>query len=237
MLSARRVETLAFGKSGHGPIHSKLVCGKYAAHFDLDTVVYVFCENDPGDQVEAIKRKEWLPYAELSDGRVTVTDDLLREYRRKRKTTDRLWMVYRSALYQTICAKLSVAAEESEEVDDVPDQNDPPSTWPEDLRTHAAALGEAVLDEWVDKVRADGRKFAVLYVPNEGELTKKDEDQDTWKVWLKTWCAKKKVPFIDPSSAFTAAAAGGTKVYDDHLSVDGHRVFARVFADWFEARP
>ena len=48
----RSVECLAFGFSGRGTVHSYLVAMQEMVRFDLDMLVYVFCENDVGDQVE-----------------------------------------------------------------------------------------------------------------------------------------------------------------------------------------
>ena len=50
-LLSHHVETLAFGISGYGTLHSYLLNKKYTEYFDLDIVVYVFVENDLGDHI------------------------------------------------------------------------------------------------------------------------------------------------------------------------------------------
>jgi len=237
-LSARGVEALAFGHSGHGPIHNCLVSRKYAPHYDLDYVIYVFFDNDPGDQVETIKAAWCMPYAKLVEGKVVVDDSLQSAERTRPVPQSRFAFLNRSALYRNtyLRLKLKLDAQEASERPGIPDQNDPPSTWPEHFRKEAKELAEAVIKEWADAEKAEGRQFAVFYVPMEGQFTKKDEAQDTWKHWLKTYCAREGIDFIDACAAFTAAEAKGEKMHDDHFSAAGHRVFAEVFADWFEVR-
>ena len=48
------VECLAFGITSTGTLHSYLLSDAYAEVFDLDLIVYVFVENDPGDNIKEI---------------------------------------------------------------------------------------------------------------------------------------------------------------------------------------
>ena len=76
-LKDKKVESLAFGRSGHGPIHSYLKSKKYTKYYNIDMVVYVFCENDLGDQIEEIKQANTLPYVEINEGDLIFNDNLL----------------------------------------------------------------------------------------------------------------------------------------------------------------
>ena len=89
MLLTHKVETLAFGNSGHGTIHSYLKSKKYTDYFDLDMVIYVFVENDLGDQIEVIKNATSLPYVELKDNIVVINDYLLSNHIEKRRFTEK----------------------------------------------------------------------------------------------------------------------------------------------------
>jgi len=62
------VECLAFGVPHHGTLHAYLKSSLWVDHFDIDLVVYVFCENDLGDQIKEIKKSNLRPYAFLDDG-------------------------------------------------------------------------------------------------------------------------------------------------------------------------
>ena len=62
------VECLAFAYSGRGTLHSYLENKRKADDFDLDLIVYVFCENDFGDNIKEVKRNPYLPYAVLEGG-------------------------------------------------------------------------------------------------------------------------------------------------------------------------
>jgi len=235
-LSGRNVETLAFGHSGFGPIHNCLVSEKYAPHFDLDLVVYVFFENDPGDQTELVKTAASMVYARLEDGEVLVDDTLQAAERRKVTAPRRLGFLNHSALYRNtyIRLKLTLDVRQADKRPGIPDQNDPPSTWPAHLVEEAKTLSEAVISKWAAAVKKSARRFAVFYVPVQGQFDKRDVNQDTWKHWLKTFCVRNDITFIDACDAFAAAEREGRTVHDDHFSVDGHRVFADVFVNWFE---
>src|SRR5206468_8837341 len=51
----------------------------------------------------------------------------------------------------------------------LPDANDFPSTWPTALLGEAQTLAGRILRQFRDEVVADGRRFAVLYVPHGNE--------------------------------------------------------------------
>ncbi len=68
----QHIEFLAFGISGRGTVHSYASYEIYTSRYDLDVVVYVFVENDLGDNALFLQRartdrRDIRPYAVLSD--------------------------------------------------------------------------------------------------------------------------------------------------------------------------
>jgi len=116
----------------------------------------------------------------------------------------------------------------------LPDENDSPSTWPDSLRNQAAKLAEVVLSKWQEEAEALSKKFTLLYVPRTSEWKKETHLQDSWKAWLVEFCKKNEIDFIDPTGSFHKAVLQNKKIYYDHLTVDGHRVFADAFVKWFQ---
>jgi len=252
LLEPRPVECFAFGRSGLGTVHCFLLCQKEMDFYDLDMVVYVFSENDLGDQIREIKRDPNMPYARWSEGRLDIDTSFREANRFRRSWPWRFleWARARSLLLTTVeerigllleyGVKMAVPEEERRMAtraprSGVPNQNDLPSTWPPTLREQAIRLGEAVISRWRDEVERSGRIFAIQYVPREGEWQKPTPIQDSWKAWLESVCQRERIHFIDPTDSFFEAHRAGERLYDDHFTESGHRAFARAFARWFEA--
>jgi hypothetical protein len=251
-LTPDKFEVLAFGDSGHGALHSYLKSRKYAKYFDLDMVVYVFVENDLGDQIERIKATDTLPYAEIVNGRLVVNDDRVSRHAAQRVSRDKLkrFVLWDSSVVmQTVYRRyrlltqhgVNIAAEQSDfdmstkgDIAKVPNQDDVPSTWSDAYKLQAIELGEAVISRWFQETKLSGRRFAVLYIPRASEWKKDDARQDSWKCWLKTYCQKQGIDFIDPTSEFLVRDRLGKTIFEDHLSKDGHRAFAEAFVHWLK---
>ena len=253
-LSTSNIEILAFGKSGHGTIHSYLINKKYSEYYDLDMVVYVFCENDLGDQIESIKGSPSFPYVELFENRIEINDDLLSEYVKKRKIINWLkrYSFYKNSIVlQTINIRVKMLMQHGikiftnqndfemsgkGDINKAPNENDLPSTWNARYKRQAILTGETVISKWFQDVRAIGKKFVILYIPrelvNSYEWKKDDIEQDSWKYWLKTYCSNNQIDFIDPTQHFFEIDSKGVKVYEDHFSEDGHVAFAKAFIEW-----
>ena len=211
---------MAFGNSGHGTIHSYLKSEKYSDYFDLDMVVYVFVENDLGDQMEVIKNATSLPYVELKDNIIEINDHLLSNHINNRTFTEKIkkYIFYNKfILLQTIYRRLkmlqqygvNISANESDfmmsgkgNINKPPNQNDLPSTWNNNYRKRAILLGESVILMWSKEVIKSRNFFVVLYVPRQSEWRKNDIDQDSWKYWLNFFCYNNRLYFIDPSKHF-----------------------------------
>jgi len=243
------VETLAFGTTGHGTVHSFLKSKKYAPYFDLDMVVYVFCDNDLGDQIKEIKRADYLPYVTIVGDHLVVDNELviksLHEYRwgTVKKFFYNNSMVFqniyrRLSLIKKYGIKLSASKQDMQmatqtEHKSIPNQNDLPSLWPKAYRMEAMQFGEKVIAEWANDMKEQNRKFVICYIPRETEWGKELTKQDSWKPWLKHYCEKIKIDFIDPTESFMVMAQKGIKIYDGHFSVYGHQAFAEAFVNWF----
>lgn len=253
-LKGINVETFGFGHSGYGTIHSYLVSKKYSEYFDLDMIVYVFVENDLGDQIEAIKDNAYLPYAELKNNEIVINDDLLSKTisdNKKRIFNDELQKITlfkSSILMQTIYSRygmlrkygIKIFTNQSDitmsskgDITKPPGPNDKPSTWNSNYKKQAIQLGEAVISKWFEDVKSSDRRFVIFYIPRESEWKINDIDQDSWKSWLKNYCNKIRIDFIDPTDFFFEYDSMGKEIYHDHFSEDGHIAFAKSFINWY----
>lgn len=241
------VEVLAFGISGWGTLHGLLGYRGLADRFDLDRIVYVFVENDPGDNAWSIMRSRppsflRRPFAELSD----EPPGFALEWHPGMQASgaSRLARVGydRSLLARVVWSRLALlrgygvaprsagdAVASAGRAAVVTDQNHLPATWPEASVREAGELGRRILRSWLDEAGAAGRPLAVLYVPRgEEQLRGEIAESDTWKPWLSETCAALGIPLIDPTPELRAALEAGESVYDDHWSPQGHVAVARA---------
>lgn len=252
-LRADNVECLAFGHSGFGTLHSYLTSKKHMNFFDLDMVVYVFVENDLGDQIREIKRASDLPYAVYKDGEIVI-DNSFRERRKSRAGLYHRLISYitaRSLLVRTLRNRVKLLLEygiktkvteedrmmttrSKNEKGTIPNQNDLPSTWPAPLRDYAIKLASSIILKWKNEVERRSKIFAILYVPRGREWRKKTELQDSWKPWLESYSKKNNINFIDPTESFFATERNGEEIYHDHFSAGGHKAFAEAFIRWLK---
>lgn len=257
-LSNAHVETLAFGLTGFSMFQSYLTYARWVEHYDLDMVVYVFVENDLGDQLRVVRRDSKRPYPVLMEKGIVSDNSFQKLYEQRsnvfRSLGDRL--TARSLVFATLAERLRLlqrhgikmrvteedramatkAVEHSGDSEPkLPNQNDNPSTWPAPLRDQAIMTGEAVLGAWADDAAARTVEFAVAYMPREREMEKTSSAQDSWKLWLKTFCDARGISMIDPTNELVAMRYSGKPVFSDHLTPDGHAAFAQAFVEWFLA--
>lgn len=240
----QHLEVLAFGISGWGTLHSLLAYRDLAPRFELDELVYVFVENDPGDNAWSIQRAHRANYLRRP---FALLDDAPPGFRLRwieGLDTHRLARWVRAFYDRSLLARLvwsrvlllrsygagrdrAADAEMMGAAGAIPDQNDLPSTWPPAYTEEARELGRRILAVWLQETRREGRGFSVLYVPrSEAQLRGELPDRDTWKPWLLETCAELGIPLIDPTPELRAALEAGDSVYDDHWTPAGHAAVA-----------
>ncbi len=197
---------LGFGMSGWGTLHSFLAFEQLAPRYALDAAVYVFVENDLGDnalEVQGVRGFRLSPkvYATLSPlppGYELVLsnppESLGPGYRIAKWFQENLLLgrlVWnRAALL--LAHGIAVRSDEAQQqmatrAREVPNQNDLPSTWPAPYAERAKALGERILRQWRDRARSSGIDLFVLYVPRgEDQLRDERAEADSWHAWLET---------------------------------------------------
>lgn len=255
-LGTEHVEVLAFGMSGWGTLHSFLTWQTLASRYDLETTIYVFVENDPGDnaaEVQGVRGLRLSPktYATLSPlppGFDLVTrnppDQLGLAYAVPKFLQERLLLARLVWNRASLLVRLGVTlwADEGQQqmtsrAAESPSQDDLPSSWPAPYRERAEALASRILRHWRERSVASGRELIVLYVPRgEAQLRGELSPEDTWKPWLEATTAELGLPLLDPSAALKARLDAGDAVYDDHWSPAGHEVIAEALADSLEGR-
>jgi hypothetical protein len=244
----RRVETFSFGITGRSTVQSYLECRQWMKKSDLDVVVYVFVENDPGDNIQRMRGSDEVPFAVLSGDSFVVDDSFNQRY--AHKTTwwhramqrikahslvvstleGRLKLLVRHGIKSTVTQADRVGGAQGGGVPMVP------STWPPELVDEGWTIVERILDRWHREVAAQGRAFVIMRVPREEVVTLPLAGQDSWAPRLTDYCARTGVPLVDPTPLFAPRMAAGEKVYDDHFTALGHRLFADAFVGYWLAR-
>lgn len=250
--AAKRYQALSFGVSGYCTLQSYLESHRWMDRTDLDYVVYVFVENDPGDHIPIIKRSDEVPFPRMSGDTIVVDDSFNQKYAYKASRLHRLQQavkahslvvstaVSRLKLLRKHGVKTSVTPEERQmavkgDKTQIPDPGWAPSTWPDSLRDQAAELTRRVMHKWANEVRRSGRRFIVLYIPREREMAKPYAEQDTWAAWFMATCEAEGIPVVDPSPYLLERKAGGEEIFYDHLAANGHGAVADAFVDFFES--
>jgi hypothetical protein len=244
----RRVEAICFGMSGRGTLQSYLECGQWMERTDLDYVVYVFVENDPFDQVRALKESDIVPYPVLSADSFTVDRSFHARYGYKDQWPHRVaqYLKAHSLVVSTIEGRLKLLMNygikrrvtEAERTGAVGVGGKPgmaPSTWPDSLLGVGWELTERVLDRWARDVEGSGRHFVVIRVPREEVLLEPLAGQDSWAPRLHEYCARARVPLIDPTPHLAERFHAGHEIYYDHFTAEGHRAFAEAFVSFMVA--
>jgi hypothetical protein len=254
-LGSDKVECFSFGIIGFSILQSYLTCMRWSDVFDLDLVVYVFCENDVGDEIKEMKRSANIPYAVLTPAGFEIDRSFRKrnDYRNKPYYRIANYLTSHSLVIATIWERIRLLAEygikmrvtESDRMmaartaDEVraggyPRETDPPSTWPDSLRAHAEDVGRAIILKWRDEVESKGRRFAVMHIPR-GELASGKVFPDSWVPWLEKLCADEGIAFIDTTPQLLDRVLEGKEVFYDHFTKDGHIAAAEAFTAWYRA--
>jgi len=245
-------EYFGFGMSGFGTVHSYLNARVWDKTYDLDAVVYVFVENDPGDNIARINKNPRRPFALLAEEEPGFTID--RSFEERNRLLDTFPYNFlrniknRSFALQIVQHRLSLLppagassapASQSNAVSPPslasdPNENDLPGAWNESDRAYAGRLGRAILTEWAREARTQGRRFYVLYMPRGSKFLSTEPAGKTWKPWLMETCRALNIQVIDPSEAFLKRERSGVPVYVDHLTAQGHAVLGEALQGWLE---
>ena len=243
-------EVLAIGMMGYGTTQSFLEYQRWRDPLQLDAAVYVFCENDPGNNVRKINRFDTAPYPIVGPDGVSIDYAFRDLYAHKKEWPHRTWQWLKShsLLFSVLETRLNLlrARGVQLEVDEadrqmaakatkgvMPQPIAVPSSWPPGLVAEAQIATEALLREWRSLTLQDGRELYLLYIPRERELDVPPAEQDSWAGWLFDVCQREGIPVIDPSAALFAAKDRGEEIYYDHLSAAGHDAVADAFVHWY----
>lgn len=254
--AAPRHESIAIAMSGYGTTQCYLECLRWMNALSLDHVVYVFCENDPGNNVPSLNASDAVPYPVLTGDSLVIDDSFARRYAYKNRLPHRAWQFLKShtLVFSTLETRVRLLRSHGvkTKVDEAerfmaaparpnapPSSGSPPSALPDSVRAWCETITGRVLLEWKRTVATGGATVVVLYVPRAGEMAKPLAEQDSWAPWLSRFCRENGIALIDPSQRFTRAQANGVEIYYDHLTRDGHAemtaAFLEQFAYWQEA--
>ncbi len=248
------VECLAFGINGFSTFQSYLNSERWVDFFNLDMIIYVFCENDIGDQIKSIKGEDGIPYPLLIQDGFIIDTTFYHIGKSKESFHFKLvdYMTSHSLLAATIIGRLKLlfkygiktemeesarmmsGSKNSSLINKIPNQNDLPSLWPDSLKNHALNVESVVIRTWRDSIIKRNKVFAITYVPREKEISKDSSDQDTWKSWLESFCAEQDIIFIDPTQELLDMFGRGNEIYYDHFTKYGHIAFGDAFIKWFK---
>ena len=253
-LKKQKVETLSFGQSGFSTFQSYLTCNKWMDFFNLDVIVYVFFENDLGDQIEIIKKRPSIPYPIIENDQL-VTDNSFKEVRKSKSQFYYTFFDYLTSnflVFATLSERISLLREYGIKVKVTEedrfmqtsqnekgktkyppnlDQGDSPSQWPDSLRILATNLEKQVLLNWKSEIEKKQKGFLILYTPS--DIKTPTSEQDTWKPWLEKFCIQNEIPFIDPTDNLLRAQLNGEEIFYDHYTKFGHQAVSNKFISWF----
>jgi hypothetical protein len=244
-------ELLAFGISGWGTLHSFMNYELQTQRFGLDAVVYVFVENDPGDNLHSISG---VRYRGISPRPFAVPGNQSPGYEvrwaQSSGDTSTWYSLVKSAQKHSLLAQVfydrlrllrrkgvqprarRAAAEMREASGATPRATDLTATWPDVYRAEAAQVLASILAVWRDRTQQRGEAFLVLYVPrSEPQLRGEISAEETWRPTLAEICNDLGIPLVDQGPDLSRRLAEGVRIYDDHWTPAGHEVVARVLGE------
>jgi hypothetical protein len=243
------LEASAFGISGSGADQSFFRCRRVLQEARVDEVVYVFYMNDFFDGfLEEQKPATW-PFLARAAGGAACFRGSYQADRRSRTASSLakpiLKELYLPAFvsYRLHVARARQGAGAGGFLEATSDSllglyflgdGAPPR------HLAARAHWEDVVRVWSATCAANGTVFRVLYMPPVWET-----DDSTFAAifgtrvprhglseWLRSFCEREGIPFLDPTDRFTALEGGrGTRLYWAHLNYEGHRALARFLID------
>jgi len=202
-LPSRPVEVLNLGVSGYGTVATRARYQHLGLRFRPDIVVYLFMENDPGDNLakDAMLYEDFgdrLQYRKLYDGRIPIS----------RRLVDGL--KHRLQSYAFLKFRL-------EEIRRRPSigNGDPPATPTHDTER----VTRLAIADLQDVVRSHGGELAIVQAGTRGP---------DMSAWLRSSCADLDIPFLDLEPALRAFPEPVRWQYDGHWRSAGHRAAANA---------
>jgi hypothetical protein len=253
-LNEKKIETLSFGVSGFSTYQAYLTNIKWTDFFDIDIVVYVFFENDMGDQIRSIKKEPTFPYPLLKDDQL-IADNSFKEIGKNKTNLYFKIFDYLTAnflVFATIAERIKLLSEHgvkvkvdekdrlmnSNKIDSTSiiyppnlGQTDNPLQWPDSLKNLAINLEKAVLLNWKNQLEKKQKKLVVLYTPK--SIKTPATEQNSWKPFLEKFCLENGIPFIDPTDELMVTQQKGNDVFYDHYTKFGHQAVSRKFISWY----
>lgn len=250
---AERFECIAIAMMGYSTLQSWLECERWMDRLGLDYGVYVFCENDPGNNIPALNFSHDVPYPVLAGDSLVIDRSFAARNVHKTRWKHRAWQYLKSnsLLASTLETRMhflkargvDVRVDDSERDMAAPAAPDggvdaltPPSLWPDSLRTQAAAVTERVIVEWNHDVQASGRTFLVAYIPRTAAVKEPTAPADDWRSWLHDACSRNGIDLVDPTARLIRVQQSGRDVFFDHFTDAGHDAFAAELVAWFRDR-
>ena len=247
-----RYECIAIAMMGYSTAQSWLECRRWMDRLDLDDVVYVFCENDPGNNVPALNFSGDVPYPVVRGDSLTIDRSFAARNAYKARWKHRAWQYVKShsLLASTLETRIrllqargvDVSVDDAERNMAAPaarnapiDAQSPPSLWPDSLRAEAAAVTERVIVAWKREVESSGRRFLVAYIPRTAAVKDPAAPPDDWRAWLHEVCARDSVALVDPTDRLVQVQQAGRDVFFDHFTDAGHEAFAEALLAWFQS--
>ena len=239
----KKYEIFAYGIGGHGTLHSYLRMKKFVKNYDIDLAVYVFCNNDIGDNLEKYNPWPRLTFAERENDSLIINDSLQNSYFFKNKNFFSKNIFYnnsiviktlisRAYLFKKYFLKNRNKNNNKDNIIKV-SQKTAPSLWPTSLKKEAEELAELNKKKMQNYITEFNKEFALFYVPRgRQDYLVTTAMSDTWKPWLEKYCKQNSINFLDPSSLFIKSEK---KIYGDHFTENGHKVFAQYFLDWISS--
>src|SRR4029453_15484259 len=223
-----------------------------APRYGLDLAVYVFVENDPGDnalELSSHRHDAAMPYATLADAppgyRVaeaappsdTIWFRAGKQLQRHSLLAQVVWVRFRLLRQEGLRPRAradegGMRERAPRRPGAKPDPNDLPTSYSQREGAGVVGLTERILADWKHRADAEGVTLAVLYVPRGDDMLRGViHEEESWFPWLRETCAKLGVPLLHPRAERSARVASGVAVYDDHWTRAGHETIARFLAE------
>lgn len=246
------LEYFACGITGWGTFAAGLAWRELSSKYKFQQVIYVFSEDDFGDNFRGSSRRLFVPQALETgqfpgfevDNRFTSMVQKIVASRYSFVTT----LKSHSMFFWRLLEFLDVQTERNEylpeySLRDKPETNwpapvTPPLGWPAETENRAGEMMNHLLSTWSEAVQQTGAGFAILTLPaRDGQLLASVRPDASWQGWLRTIARQERIAVIDGVRALKRATRAGTIVMQGrNLTPEGHKVLAEEIRVWMEKK-